>query len=672
MRAFDEGNLRTAHRAAVEPEVVVSDNTDWHGLGFDRPPFEDSNDVRFFPIGSWENSFDEVSIFCKGHDPLLVIPAITGSGKSVFLNQFIAQQPNPDQCHYLKARSIFTVRHLLNAISDHFSEFRSASGNTEQFLNELRSVTAEAGPQLLIVDDAQRLSKETLSNLLQILAAQDLSNLWLRVVLCGEPQIEDRVQSLFDELELAFTFPAITLESMTMNETRAYLKHRLDNAGYQGNFPYSKSMVKHIHTLASGYPGRINRVAQQVIIDSVKKQTVVAYGSGANSVGEVFHTHRAKFISFAALAVAGWLVWQYQPFQATHSQWSKADLTPSIPLDLASTASHTFRSGSMAPRATTPTAITPSAITPSAIAPSTTSPNSTTTLGTNTSPASSEHSDFIETAVPLKPMPHDLSMSQQKLLSSNSGLRIALPTTITPKVETDSLLDVTKPSITPPLSVALVEADDTEAPALSSDAPVVSPVIPAENKMAAQVMPSLVLTAEQKLAFTKPLQNAASTQSAAIAASKTPEMTSTVAPQHSTKTHSYVNRVAKTPVAQVAHPTKEHHAHAGVKTAQHAKATTAPQFAHSGYTVQLLGVHDKAKLKQFAKQHHLDKNAAYFASQFHGKPWYVLVYGHYDSAEAAHAASTHLPADLQNQHPWVKPVASIDSSIHWLNPKLQS
>jgi len=26
-------------------------------------------------------------------------------------------------------------------------------------------------------------------------------------------------------------------------------------------------MVKHIHTLSSGYPGRVNRVAQQVLVD---------------------------------------------------------------------------------------------------------------------------------------------------------------------------------------------------------------------------------------------------------------------------------------------------------------------------------------------------------------------------------------------------------------------
>lgn len=54
-------------------------------------------------------------------------------------------------------------------------------------------------------------------------------------------------------------------------------------------------------------------------------------------------------------------------------------------------------------------------------------------------------------------------------------------------------------------------------------------------------------------------------------------------------------------------------------------------------------------------QHRItEEEGAYFESQFQGRPWFSLVYGSYESAEAAQRALDRLPASLKGASPWIR------------------
>lgn len=560
MRAFDEGNLT----ASASEDVAVSgsslsEKTDWQRFGFNGPAFEDNQDADYFEVASWSECFDELHNFSQAEDPLLVLPGIPGCGKTSLLNLFMSQRSDPLQLHYLKARSIFTLRHLLNAVSENFADFRNVSINTDQFIKELRNLSREHGPQLLIIDDAQHLSKETMTSLFQVIAEQNLSDLWVRVILCGEPQLEDRVQALFEELEFSFSFPVLSIPSFTINETRSYLKRRLDEAGFKGSFPFSKSMVKHIHTLSSGFPGRINRVAQQVLIDINKNQTW--QGKSNSSFAGMISANKVKIISVSLLIFSAWL---WVTFEQSKTLVTKHHTMMPIANRLTLSEAAEKPTANIVKQTQNTVAIQADQI------PQETHQAVETETNTVAIPA--------ETSA-IRPNPQaDLSFSQERSVNG---------------------MDLTKSEVA------------------------------SINKIAPKPI------ASKEIVKQEPVPSVKKTTPVAVVKKQTTQVAE--------KAHAVVATKAKKTTAVVASLPKP----------------TLKVLPKGGYTIQLIGVHSKDRLAEFASEAGLGEKARYYSTKLKGKPWYVLIYGQYETEDQAEAAIESMPEMVQDMDPWVRTVQGI-------------
>ncbi|MGL9734504.1 MAG: SPOR domain-containing protein [Symbiopectobacterium sp.] len=78
----------------------------------------------------------------------------------------------------------------------------------------------------------------------------------------------------------------------------------------------------------------------------------------------------------------------------------------------------------------------------------------------------------------------------------------------------------------------------------------------------------------------------------------------------------------------------------------------------SHFTLQLSSASRSDTLKAYATQHKLP-NAWVYETKRDGKPWYVLVNGVYASSAKAKQAASLLPATVQAQKPWVKPIRQV-------------
>ncbi len=83
----------------------------------------------------------------------------------------------------------------------------------------------------------------------------------------------------------------------------------------------------------------------------------------------------------------------------------------------------------------------------------------------------------------------------------------------------------------------------------------------------------------------------------------------------------------------------------------------------NAYTIQIIGVHNRAKLQEFIKQQQLGSQATYYKTSRQGKNWYVLVFGQYPSAQAARAAIKDLPVAVQQLNPWIRPLSSVQEAL---------
>ena len=76
------------------------------------------------------------------------------------------------------------------------------------------------------------------------------------------------------------------------------------------------------------------------------------------------------------------------------------------------------------------------------------------------------------------------------------------------------------------------------------------------------------------------------------------------------------------------------------------------------YTLQLSSASRSDTLNAWAKKQNLSNYHVYQTTR-NGKPWYVLVSGSYATPADAKRAVASLPAEVQAQKPWVKPVSQV-------------
>lgn len=94
------------------------------------------------------------------------------------------------------------------------------------------------------------------------------------------------------------------------------------------------------------------------------------------------------------------------------------------------------------------------------------------------------------------------------------------------------------------------------------------------------------------------------------------------------------------------------------KSASNPTATTIP-----GFTLQLMGTHDKQSLIDFIMTNNLQDKATYYRRSYDGQDWYVLVSGRYASQQEALNAIDQLPETLKSMNPWVKPLGLVKQEM---------
>jgi len=77
------------------------------------------------------------------------------------------------------------------------------------------------------------------------------------------------------------------------------------------------------------------------------------------------------------------------------------------------------------------------------------------------------------------------------------------------------------------------------------------------------------------------------------------------------------------------------------------------------YTLQLASSTNKQLIEKYYALNGLKGQAGYYSSIRQGERWYALVYGSYNSVQAAKSAIGDLPQDLRKWSPWVRNIRSI-------------
>ena len=195
-------------------------------------------------------------------EQMQVVVGPPGAGKTL-LRQALVASSNKDsvQCVVTSGREVSgapeLTRFLCQALN--VSDLRALTGQVEQLHN--------TGMQLyLVIDDAEQLSDEALQLLAEL--SQSAGRSAPRVFLFGDESIADALSAL-DMPDEQIWLQLIELAPFSLAETRDYLSQRLEGAG-QGIELLDDEQIQEIWEQSGGWPGEINRVARQVMIEDVQ------------------------------------------------------------------------------------------------------------------------------------------------------------------------------------------------------------------------------------------------------------------------------------------------------------------------------------------------------------------------------------------------------------------
>ncbi|MDH4570227.1 cell division protein [Pseudomonas sp. BN414] len=230
---------------------------------------------------------------------MLVVSGPHGSGKTL-LRQALVASTNKQavQSLVVSARSSVEAGGMLRQIAQGLNV---AQADVRSILAQVGQLALTGQEVYLLVDDAEELDDASLDNLLAL--AEGSVEARTHVFLFGEDSLLARLDALVEGEE---RFHVIELQPYTPEETREYLAQRLEGAG-RGIDVLSDEQVEDIHLQSGGWPGSINQVARDLMVEAMLAER----GASRKSAGG-FNLPKKHLLALAVVGIGVIAAWMMQ------------------------------------------------------------------------------------------------------------------------------------------------------------------------------------------------------------------------------------------------------------------------------------------------------------------------------------------------------------------------
>jgi DamX protein len=218
-------------------------------------------------------SLDQLQVLARDSADIIALTGPAGSGKST-LADFFARHADRDQIVARVRASLMTSPAQL--LEDLFKAFvldfpaQSSMAELKQALQAyFGAVQRQSRSVVLLVDDADELGDEAFSFLVR-LALEDNADNTFHLIVIGEPALIDMLDYTCPLQEGQTPFTVVQLPALNVDETRQYLRYRLNCAGFNSQdaarpLPFSNRQIDKIHKLSGGIPGAMHPLAQGML-----------------------------------------------------------------------------------------------------------------------------------------------------------------------------------------------------------------------------------------------------------------------------------------------------------------------------------------------------------------------------------------------------------------------
>jgi type II secretory pathway predicted ATPase ExeA len=226
-----------------------------------EPPFRLSPDPQFLFASkqhSRAKAYMESTIWLA--DGFVVITGDIGSGKTTLIESFLADLPDDIVLAHISQTQLSPVEFLQALLVEFgFKPFRKRKVELLAMLKDFMvEQYAHRKKILLVVDEAQNLSRRVLEEVRLLSGLETQKEKLLRIILAGQPELSrkldsPRLQQLTQRVRLRFH-----LGALSKRETHEYIEHRLDVAGAKGRKIFNDAACDVVFRYAGGVPRLVN------------------------------------------------------------------------------------------------------------------------------------------------------------------------------------------------------------------------------------------------------------------------------------------------------------------------------------------------------------------------------------------------------------------------------
>ena len=251
-----------------------------------------------------------------------------GTGKTTVVRTLLSRVPHHADVAVILNPRVSPVEFLLTICEElglpiDPADRDSVKQMVDALNRRLLSAHAEGRRIIVIVDEAQNLSAETLEQVRLLTNLETPTQKLLQIILIGQPEL----RVLLERNDLRQLAQRITgryhLKPLSREETRGYVRHRLKVAGAAGDI-FTNGALREVHRLSNGIPRVINVSCDRALLGAYTQETRrVTAGLVRRAAGEVYGRRFTPLwlgwiagvlvlLGTAVTVTVAWHLWQHQ------------------------------------------------------------------------------------------------------------------------------------------------------------------------------------------------------------------------------------------------------------------------------------------------------------------------------------------------------------------------
>ncbi len=241
---------------------------EYYGLA--RLPFQITPDARFFFESRGHRRARATIVYgLSKNEGFVVVTGAVGAGKTTLIEYLMSSGQLDDALVARISTTQLESQNLLQLIA-YALELTEVPETKAGLLRNLQAFLVKTAKRrkrvLVIVDEVQNLSQDSLEELRMLSNFQVGEDALLQMLLVGQPEFRERLASPACEQIRQRVIASYHLTPLATEDVATYVAHRLDAAGAQGRRPFTEAALRRIAEETAGVPRKINRLCDRLLL----------------------------------------------------------------------------------------------------------------------------------------------------------------------------------------------------------------------------------------------------------------------------------------------------------------------------------------------------------------------------------------------------------------------